>query len=195
MPIRPIPVARPNDGQPLDREMLPYFWHPDRLTVECCPADFDAKLKAIHPGLACTRFPIENKWILWSRKPDITHPLCPGWLLLFVWEDEEHNPLPLDNRVFYNLYRRDPRRYRSCVEYFDLAMAELKDAKDRRAKDEDSLSRDRGRDFRNYTKIKNIGHGAKAALHHDGSVIPSRGERNWLHDRGGVMGERRRRRE
>src|SRR5688572_29297412 len=170
-----VPVAKPES---LARQQLPYYWHPGRLGVEHAPAWFAAQLTALHPGLACTRHQAAERgaWILWSRNPEQTHPLCPGWTLLFVWADPEtKDPLPLDARVLYNLYRRDPRRYRDARQYFDQAETELKEAADRRQHDFDNESESRRKEFRQFTKIKSIGRGSKFALHHDDTVAPSRG--------------------
>ena len=41
---------------------------------------------------------------------------------------------------------------------------------------------DRAKDYRQFTAIKNIGKGHKFALHHDGTLIPSRGEMSWQKD-------------
>lgn len=174
-----------------DPEIIPYWWYPGRLGVELAPQDFLDKLVAIHPSLSCTKYPLDGTWMLWSRNPEVTHRFCPGWSLLFLWMDEKQKPLPLDSRVFFNLYRRDPRRYRRCVDYFDQINAELKDAKDRREVAMDNDRNDRVHDFQQYTKIKNIGHGSKSALHHDGTVLPSRGELLWLQQRGNIWGGRR----
>lgn len=183
-----VPVAR---KPAFDREQFASWWHPDRLGVESAPEYFDAQLKALHPGLAATKFPITGHWLLWSRKPDITHPICPGWLLLFVWKEHDGAPAPLDSRVMYNLYRRDPRRYRNAKQYFDLAEKELKEAKERREAAMATNDAAKVKEFTDYTKIKNIGHGSKSALHHDGTIAPSRGELNWLADRGGILGRKR----
>lgn len=190
--MRSQPFSVPIRGKRrLDPEVLPHWWHPDRLTVQLAPQRFRDQLHAIHPGLEATKYPLDGTWILWSRNPEVTHRLCPGWTLLFLWQDERATPLPLDDRVFYNLYRRDPRRYRNAVQYFDTAQAQLKDAKDKRDAAFDADRDDRVHDFQQYTKIKNIGSGSKSALHHDGTVLPSRGELLWLQQRGNVWGGRR----
>jgi len=182
-----IPVrSRP----PLPPGALPFFWHPDRDGVVPAPAWFADGLARIHADLAVTRAPprspcVTAAWLVWYRKAEVRHPLCPGWLLLFIWRDPEtRTRLPLDERIFANLYLRDARQFSSGRAYFDHIVADLaREAKASRHAD-DTDRRDRMRDLYRYWQIKNVGHGAKFARHHDGSVMPSAGERAWIQERG-----------
>jgi hypothetical protein len=171
-----------NPGRP----GLDQYWHPQRMGVEPGPSWFSARLAAISPKLAVCRPPARapllfkrRAWLVWCREPAVTHPLCPGWTLLFAWETPWREPLPLDDRILANLYLRDPNRYRDAVQYYDRITAEQTRTEEYNNRAFDAHTMDRSLDVRQYRKIKNIGLGNKFALHHDGSMIPSRGEANW----------------
>lgn len=172
----------------LPRAAMYHYWHPDRDGAERCPEWFNARLVAIHPDLAMTRPPLRaptpsHPWLAWYRKPAITSPICPGWLLLFCWQTEDKTPLPLDDRVFANLYRISALQFGSASAYFDSIVQTLK-ADRQRAEDQDHANTSaKRREMLQSHKIKNIGRGSKFALHHDGSVVPSRGEANWARER------------
>src|SRR4051812_14780931 len=86
--VNPFAVPVGETRTPIDREMFPHFWYPGRLGVELAPQWFLDRLLAIHPGLSCTKYPLDGTWILWSKNPAVTYPhFCPGWSLLFLWQD------------------------------------------------------------------------------------------------------------
>lgn len=174
---------------PLPREALDQYWHPDRPGVEQAPADFRRELAAMHEDLACVRPPgrapllyKRRAWLVWYRMPRVTHPLSPGWWLLFPWESPWHEALPLDNRVFANLYLRSRKLFPNAVQYFDKCMADVEREKQAREKSVRAETGARGRELYGFHQIKNIGRGNKFALHHDGTIVPSRGEQDWLRD-------------
>lgn len=194
-----VPYAKlqPATPTPLPREALYHWWHPDRDGSEPCPKDFAQRLKIVHRDLAICRPPASAPtascaWIVWYRVPRITHPLCPGWQLLFVWQAKDDadsqrpvlTPLPLDERIFANLVRVSAQTFGSAVKYFDAVVETMKADKQKRTKADTDRRHDLSKDYWQSTKIKNIGAGSKFARHHDGSVVPSRGEENWLADRG-----------
>lgn len=178
---------------PLDPGALDHYWHPDREGVERCPADFQRELALVHHDLAIVRppagapLPHPRKWLVWYRKTSITHRLCPGWLLLFIWPPEPYEPIPLDNRVLANLYMVDARRFGNGAQYFDRIVAQMESEKEHQQAQEKAFRDDRIKDYWESTKIKNIGHGSKFALHHDGTVVPSQGERAWTAERADRM--------
>jgi len=178
---------------PLDPGALIHFWHPDREGAEQAPAEFRRELALVHEDLAIVRpppgapLPTPRKWLVWYRKPTIRHPLCPGWLLLFVWPPDPYDPIPLDNRIFANLYMIDARRFGNGGQYFDRIVAGLERDKARKDARDKQYRQDRVRDYWESTKIKNIGAGNKFALHHDGTIVPSRGERAWTAERAAAM--------
>lgn len=92
-------------------------------------------------------------------------------------------PLPLDDRIFAAIYHFDARNVGSAVQYFDRVMKERDREKDAAQKAYRSTLQAEAREFRDSTKIRSIGPGNKFALHHDGTIMPSRGEVNWSLER------------
>lgn len=183
----PITVAVQRPG-PLDRGALPHFWHPNRDGIVTPDPAFAAKLAAVHPDLRLTRPPIKapvavNAWLLWVKKESITHHLCPGWQLLMAWAIGTH-PLPLDERIFAAIAHFDRRHLgENAVQYFDRIIRERDHDRDEKNVKHRAAVVYEAKDFMQSTKIKNIGRGNKFALHHDGTIYPSRGERNWMKER------------
>lgn len=168
--------------------ILMHYWHPDRMGVETAPPETQTRLADIHADLAIVRPPARapvrvHCWLVWYRKPTITHPLSPGWLLLFPWMDETGTPLPLDDdRVYYNIYTRSAMSFGNAKKYFAHIVEDMR--KTTAAKEDlhhDDLQQ-RRKAFWDFTKISTAGRGNKFALHHDGTLLPGRGERNWLNE-------------
>lgn len=173
----------PDRGRRLDREQLIQYWHPDRLTVEPCPERFARQVRDIHVDLRVVRSPVHHSWLVWYRKSTVTHPLCPGWLLLLDWRsDKDNRPLPLDNRLLANIYLRDARRFGNGKKYFLAVATEIERSKAKSQAAWDDERHARSRDYHQYRKIKNIGAGSKFPFHHDGGVVPSPGEARWWKD-------------
>lgn len=195
-PQRTAPFQMPINKAPepkLPPGALFWFWHPERDGVEHSPRAFDVQLKAIHPGLFATRppagapKPCDQRWIIWQRDETQKNRVCPGWKLLFLWPPKDYDPIPLDNRVFANLAIIDPRRYASSREYFDGIVANLQREHQAREDSHHQYLADSRKEFFETHKIKNIGRGNKFALHHDGTILPSRGEQNWAREREHLM--------
>jgi hypothetical protein len=183
---KPISVT-PADVKPLPQAALPHYWHPGREGVEHCPPEFAARLANVEPNLRLVRPPLRAPvpircWLLWHPKAEVTHPLCRGWHLKMAWAYGK-TALPLDERIFAAIYHFDARRFKNGAEYFDRVIAERNRAKEIERKDYDNNRRAEQREFRDALKIKNIGAGNKFALHHDGTIIPSRGEVAWNEER------------
>lgn len=175
----PAPVRSAFDVAGLD-----HYWHPQRAGVEPAPEWFADRLTAIHPDLAVVRPPAgapvpRLAWLVWMRKPSVTHRLCPGWWLLFVWETPGRLPLPLDNRVFANLYLRSRERFGSAVQYWDHCQRQMDAEKATREKDYTRDRQDQQREFVKARRISNLGSGSKFAQHHDGTIVPSRASAAW----------------
>ena len=198
MDLTPQPFRLPHRGQamtapiaapkPLPAEALYHYWYPGREGVERCPTAFARALADVHLDLAIVKPPPQaptptRPWLVWYRKPAVTYWLSPGWLLLFAWQTREGEPLPLDPRVFANLYRISAREFGSGVKYFDHVVATMAAEKAARREADTAYRHDRSDDYFEYTKIKSTGRGNKFALHHDGTILPGRGEANWLADR------------
>jgi hypothetical protein len=206
--VRPFAMDTQARTQPLDRAALFHYWHPDRDGVEHAPAHIQEKLKALvgvdnrgRVNAAIVRppagAPVRSRcWLVFKRNEEITNHLSPGWFLVLAWHDgDEPNPKPLDvedGRLFANLYLQTlkagrevmGRDFDSAVQFYDHCMSVLDADEKKREQANRNYNDDRAKDYFDYTKIKNIGHGSKFALHHDGTSVPSKGEDNWLRERG-----------
>lgn len=173
----------------LDDGAMDHYWHPDREGVQQAPESFRAALAVISPDVVVVRPPegaplyYKRAWLVWYRKPAVTHYLSPGWLMLREWRDRHGAPLPLDERVFSYLYSVSARQFGSGKKYWDHCVAEMQRERCAKEKVHTDGNHDRTESMRQYWKIKNIGAGNKSALHHDGTVVPSRGQANWLAER------------
>lgn len=174
----------------LDVGALPHFWYPDRDGVEDVSAVDKAFARRLHDTSADLRMvrppagaPIPGRpWLMWYRKSAITYHLCPGWSLLFVWREANGTPLPLDDRIFANLYRISAAAFGDAEAYFDSIVKKLKDDK-QRSKDQDKANTDaKRREMMASRRISTAGKGNKFALHHDGTIVPSRSEQNWVRE-------------
>lgn len=181
-----VQAVKPYKSAP--RAILFHHWHPEREGSEPAPEDIRLKLAHIHPDLAicrpAPRAPVRvNCWLVWYRKPTVTHVLSPGWLLLFPWLDQHDQPLPLDDdRVFANIYARSTFLFKNAVQYFQHILDDMRRSTDaKEALHKDDLDQ-RQKAFYDFTQISTAGRGNKFALHHDGTILPGRGERNWLND-------------
>lgn len=168
------------------RESLDVYWHPHRAGVEPAPEPFASRLTAMHPDLACCRppgnAPLEYPpaWIVWYRRPRVTHALCPGWLLLFVWRTKDGTPQPLDERVFAVIEGASAGRWGSGANYFKRCVEEkMDDAKRARERAFDNRRKAKQKEFITSTRISTAGTGSKFARHHDGTLAPGRNMLNW----------------
>lgn len=199
----PYATLQPATPAALPQAALFHYWHPDRDGIEKCPEHIRRQLHRIHPSLACVRPPANapvasRAWAVWYRKPEITHPLSPGWMLFFVWQErtttataetgtvDTLRPLSLDDpRLIANIFRFSVfGDVGSAGEHFKRVVKAMQGERDAATKEDRNHRDDLRKDYWQSTKIKNIGSGSKFARHHDGSVVPSRGEQNWLADRG-----------
>lgn len=193
----------PEAPKPLPREALMHYWYPGRDGVEWAPGRVQHKLEKIHRDLAIVRPPANapvasRAWAVWYRKPEVTHPLSPGWMLFFVWQERRNVytedkgqvttlvPLSLDDpRLFANIYRFSVfGDFKSARAHFENVVSQMRAEKDARTKADTDRRHDLAKEYWESTKIKNIGSGSKFARHHDGSVIPSRGDAAWDAERG-----------
>ena len=191
----------------LDPGALYHYWYPEREGVEQAPQAFRDQLLGVGgvhpdgtPNLACVRPPARAPircrcWLVFYHKPEVTHWLSPGWLLVLAWHNGAEptpQPLPLDARILANLHLQSlkggreiyGRDFDNARQYFDHVVTIMQHDHEQQEKQKQAYTDDRRADYWDATKIKNIGHGSKFALHHDGTVFPSRGERNWLLERG-----------
>jgi hypothetical protein len=163
-----------------DPEVLPWYWHPDRMGIERPPAAFDAQLKAIDKDLFVTYSKVHERWILWVRNARIQHPMCRGWQLLMIWEHAYTKEfLPLTELMFHNIFMISASRFPNAVKYYEDIQAGIEKRKQELQKDADNDRRALQSELLAGTQISSAGKGNKFALHHDGSVMPSLGELAW----------------
>ena len=122
-------------GQPFSQEIAkptrvgpehnPWYWHPNRVGVKFAPAWFQAKLHEIDTSLAVTWNPTTERWQVFTRKERMQHPVCQGWMLLFVVQGADGSYCPLDERVFARLYGASARRWGNGREYFMAVEREM----------------------------------------------------------------------
>lgn len=180
-------TVTPDRRPPIDREVLYHFWHPDRLGVEQAPPEFARQLAAVHRDLAVVRPPARAPlpivcWLLWYRKPTVTHALCPGWWLLLRWA-WGRRPLALDEKLLAAIYHFDARQFTNGQQYFNRLMAERDRRKQIADKDYRNDRLAQQQEWRRSLQISSAGRGSRFALHHDGTILPSRGELAWTLER------------
>lgn len=188
--VRRQPTFRIEHHRPerVGPEVLPQWWHPQRFGVQFAPAQFRVDLRHVDPDLDCTWTPVDERWLVFQRDPTITHHLCAGWSLKLVCEDARGRYLPLDAWILANLCSRQLWRIDGAGRgYIDRVLAEVERARAITVKDSKNEAFARRRELIRSRRITNLGRGNKFALHHDGTIVPSRGEQNWVREltRGG----------
>lgn len=168
------------------RESMEHYWHPNRAGVEHAPESFLVRLQEMNADLHCCRPPANapvkdgSAWLLWYKRSRVTHALCPGWLLLFSWRNDAGVPQPLDERVFAVLYAGSALKHGDGATYFtrcvEQKMADAKAARDRAFQNHRHAKQ---RELVRGQRITTAGTGSKFARHHDGTLVPSQGARNW----------------
>lgn len=160
VPVK-MPVARKRQAAP--KETIPAYWNPNRVGVRTAPASFMEKIEELGWGeIAITWNPVRERWQVFSKAPQVQHPICNGWRLLFIHAGPEGEYLPLDERVMARLYHSSSMAHGNGVKYFDRLVAEMQ--RDKEKKDEQhrqdviDSAMESGWD---YSRIKNIGKGSK----------------------------------
>lgn len=99
-----------------------WYWNPFRVGAGEAPRDFQKKLREVDPdNLIDVRWnPIIEKWGVFYRNPKIAHPICTGWVLLFLVEPRE-----LDERVLARLYSASAQRWGNARQYFSAVEREM----------------------------------------------------------------------
>ncbi len=184
-----VPTSSRTPDPGLEAEFV--YWHPQRFGVELAPERILRQLLEIHPTLAACRppekAPVRHRWLIWAQD---THQrangFCPGWYLVFVWEGPQTScylslePFAL---VGSNLYSVMKTKNGGAKVYFDRVHDSMAEGKASKEATYQSDRQDRQREVIQSHRITNIGQGNKFALHHDGTVVPSRGESNWSSER------------
>lgn len=181
----------PQAPKPLPPEALDHYWYPERPGVVLAPAEFLAKLHTISELLMVCRPPeqaplvLENAWLVWMKQPRVTHRLSPGWFMLFDWRihyNDGRKPKAtnvLDERIFAALFASQPHRWGGALKYFEHCVSQIEQDKAKREKANTDHSHDVQNDFHGSMKISTAGSGSKFARHHDGTILPSRGQQAW----------------
>lgn len=140
--------------QTIPQEALPHYWHPNRPDSRLAPEWFRAKVKQLGQELEVCWSPMHERWLVWMRKPRVTHRLCPGWWLLFVHQTANREYLPLDERLLARIESCSVKADGSARKHFDRIAAEIE--RDRQRADEqwrqDTL--DMALPFYDYSQIK-----------------------------------------
>lgn len=178
--ILTVPVTQPTTRP--GPEILPWYWHPHRDGAQPPPAEFDRQLKEIDPSLFVCFSPVHERWLIWMVSPSSVNSLCTGWKLLMLWETPSGAYLPLDELVFNNLYFIDRRRWQGAAKYYAHIEREAARALEARNATYEAERESRQAEFEQSFAISTAGRGNRAALHHSGTTVPSRGEQNWLHE-------------
>ena len=160
------------------------------MGVELAPPETLAKLQALHSSLSACRPPANapvprRRWLIWGKDPKVENPFCSGWYLVFAWEvTASKAALPLE--PFQHL--------EDCISavmvakvggrkaYFDKLSKEQADRKDSKERSFQDVRQAKQRDFIAARRISSAGRGNRFALHHDGTIVPSRSELNWLRE-------------
>jgi hypothetical protein len=168
-PAFSVPRAK---GHPQSVETSPSFWHPQRFGVKYAPEPFRRRLHAIHPDLDATWHPLRERWLVWYRRPRVTHHVSPGWLLLFIAETSTHEYVPLDERILAAVYEQSGRKWGSGKQYWSRVEDEAQREQTRSATTRNQYVHDVGGDYYDHTKIQVSmrGHssGSKFVEHHAG---------------------------
>ena len=157
------PIARPS--KPLPPEHHSWYWHPNRHGVRFAPDSFVEKLKEISDEVKITWHPLRERWCVFAKSPKISHPICSGWKLLFIWEDGGEY-LPLDERILAAIYARSGKKWGNLYEYWlKVSQAIERDREKAEQSRTDDVKHSAG-EYYDYTLIKNIGSGSKFVNNH-----------------------------
>ena len=160
------------------------------MGVELAPEAILAKLQAIHPSLSACRPPVKapvlrSRWLIWARDPKATNSFCPGWYLVFVWEvTKTREALPLEpfSHLEDCIYAVMALKVGGHQAYFRKMFAARESAKQAREATYQDVRQAKQRDLLAARRISTAGRGNRFALHHDGTIVPSQAELNWLRE-------------
>lgn len=147
----------------LGPEFNTWFWNPNRIGAGEAPIAFRKQLREVDPdNLIDVRWnPIAEKWGVFYRKPSLSHPICSGWVLLFLVEPRE-----LDERVLARLYDASAAKWGNGRQYFEAVQREI----EREAERKEALRRQEAIDlampYWEHSRISNIGKGNKFSKYH-----------------------------
>lgn len=147
----------------LGPEFNTWYWNPYRVGAGEAPISFRQKLREIDPeNLIDVRWnPVVEKWGVFYKNPKIAHPICSGWVLLFLVEPRE-----LDERVLARLYNSSAAKWGNGRQYFQAVVRELEREKELKDKARREEAIDLAMPFWEHSRISNIGKGNKFSKYH-----------------------------
>lgn len=169
-------------GPPPPQEVLPWHWHPDRLGITYAPAAFRAQLHEIDTDLEAVYSPVHERWLIWCRNVKMRNHICPGWQLIFLWEDSNKDYLPLTELVFNNLYVASRQKWGRASKYYDDIRKRAAEAQQSQENSYQDERQARQREMAASWKISSAGQGNRSALHDQGELAPSKGTQNWMNE-------------
>lgn len=167
-----VPIRK--SDAPRSPEILPWYWHPDRLGVNRGPEAFQKQLAEIDKDLAVVFSPVHDRWLIWVRNPRMQNSVCPGWQMLFLWEHPTtHAFLPLNELVFHNLFHIMAHRFPNARTYYESISRDIDRQREERNRaytnDREALQGE----IYDSQKISTAGKGNKFAQHHSGTIVES----------------------
>ncbi len=161
-----IPVGGPI--KKVSREEFVQWWHPDRIGAKSKVPDpiFMKKLAELDENVDVTWSPVHQRWILWLRASTVKNIFHPGWKLLFVVEDAEHNFVPLDERSLARLYSASMKKWGTAKHYFDHVEKTMREEQERASAQTRQDTMDEAMETFEHSQIKNINSGSNFSTYH-----------------------------
>lgn len=145
-----FPVAKPKRLGP---EHNPWYWNPNHPAIRLGPSDFRKRIQEIDPAYEVTWNPIRERWQVFARSPKINHPICQGWKLVFVVE-EDGEYVPLDERTLAKAWDRSVRKWGDFNVYWNRIENEIVRGQEKREEERADSTRYGAGEYFDYTKIK-----------------------------------------
>lgn len=147
-----IPLVAPKYLGP---ENTWHYFHPGRVDCRYAPDWFRTALHVMDPRLEVIWHPVLERWAVWCKNERISHKFSPGWQFLFPWLNPTTNAyLPLDERVFANIYHRSPRKWGDGKQYWDRIEGEILRDKQKKEEARQDEARTLARDYWDSKQIK-----------------------------------------
>lgn len=152
-----------NQIKKLGPEFNNWYWNPYRAGAIEAPAYFRKQLREVDPdNLIDIRWnPIREQWGVFYRKPALQHPICSGWVLLFMVA-----PTALDERVLSRLYEASAAKWGNGRQYFAAIQREMEREEEARQKARRQEAVDLAMPFWEHSRISTAGKGSKFSEYH-----------------------------
>jgi hypothetical protein len=154
------PIGRTRKVGP---EFNNWYWNPFRAGAVEAPAYFRRQLREVDPdNLIDIRWnPIREQWGVFYRKPSMSHPICSGWVLLFMV-----GPRDLDETVLARLYSASAAKWGSGQRYFASVQREIEREEEAKEKLRRQEAVDLAMPFWDHSRISTAGKGNKFSEYH-----------------------------